>query len=52
MRVQGGKHVVKMVKEGWRPVTLPMHRGQDYGSKLRSMILKQAGIQSPTEDQH
>lgn len=42
--VAGGKHVVKMVKEGERPITLPMHRGGDYGPQLRSSILKAAGI--------
>ncbi len=26
---KGGKHVVKMTKPGHRPVTLPMHRGED-----------------------
>lgn len=44
----GGKHNVKMVKIGFRPVTLPKHRGQDYSSSLTRAILKQAGI-SPDE---
>ena len=26
-RTVGGKHVVKMVREGCRPITLPHHRG-------------------------
>lgn len=41
---QGGKHVVKMVKEGHRPITLPKHRGQKYGKRLTSAILRQAGL--------
>jgi hypothetical protein len=28
VRTKGGKHVIKMEKEGMRPITLPMHRGQ------------------------
>lgn len=40
----GGKHVVKMVKEGERPITLPAHKGQDYGVGLTRAILKQAGL--------
>ena len=28
----GGKHAVKMVKPTCRPITLPRHRGRDYGS--------------------
>lgn len=41
----GGKHVVKMTKPGERPVTLPKHKGKDYGRNLRDRILKQAGIE-------
>lgn len=40
----GGKHNVKMEKPGERPITLPLHRGADYGSRLRSDILRQAGL--------
>jgi predicted RNA binding protein YcfA (HicA-like mRNA interferase family) len=40
----GGKHVVKMTKPGERPITLPMHKGADYGRGLESAILKQAGL--------
>jgi predicted RNA binding protein YcfA (HicA-like mRNA interferase family) len=42
---KGGKHVVKMVKPGRRPLTLPRHRGQDYGKGLTQAILKQAGLE-------
>jgi predicted RNA binding protein YcfA (HicA-like mRNA interferase family) len=40
----GGKHVVKMEKPGERPITLPMHKGRDYGPALRSEILRQAKL--------
>lgn len=43
-RAQGGKHNVKMEKDGERPVTLPMHNGQQYSVGLTRAILKQAGI--------
>ena len=41
---RGGKHAVKMTKVGERPITLPMHRGQDYGPGLTRAILRQAGL--------
>lgn len=40
----GGKHSVKMVKKGCRPITLPMHNGQAYPKGLTEAILKQAGL--------
>jgi predicted RNA binding protein YcfA (HicA-like mRNA interferase family) len=40
----GGRHNVKMEKPGHRPVTLPQHQGRDYGTNLRSLIMKKAGI--------
>ncbi len=43
-RTAGGKHAVKMTKPGHRPITLPRHRGQDYGPGLTRAILKQAGL--------
>ncbi|HVA60029.1 MAG TPA: type II toxin-antitoxin system HicA family toxin [Mycobacteriales bacterium] len=51
-RSLGGKHNVKMTKEGKRPITLPHHRGQDYGQGLRDAILTQAGLkgQAPEVD--
>ena len=42
-RVAGGKHV-KMTKKGMRPVTLPHHRGSQYGKGLTAAILRQAGL--------
>jgi predicted RNA binding protein YcfA (HicA-like mRNA interferase family) len=41
---RGGKHAVKMTKPGWRPITLPMHHGRDYGRGLTRAILRQAGL--------
>jgi predicted RNA binding protein YcfA (HicA-like mRNA interferase family) len=41
---RGGKHVVKMIKPGHRPITLPYHRGQDYSVGLSQAILRQAGL--------
>jgi predicted RNA binding protein YcfA (HicA-like mRNA interferase family) len=38
---QGGKHNVKMEKPGYRPVTLPHHRGKDYSKGLAAAIRKQ-----------
>jgi predicted RNA binding protein YcfA (HicA-like mRNA interferase family) len=43
-QTSGGKHVVKMAKDGERPITLPQHRGQDYSLDLTRAILSQAGI--------
>lgn len=40
----GGKHNVKMVKEGCRPITLPQHNNQVYPKGLADAILKQAGL--------
>lgn len=40
----GGKHNVKMVKDGCRPITLPKHNGQAYAKGLTEAILKQAGL--------
>ncbi len=44
-QARGGKHQVKMTKEGCRPITLPQHKGRDYQPGLTSAILKQAGLQ-------
>jgi predicted RNA binding protein YcfA (HicA-like mRNA interferase family) len=43
-KTRGGKHNVKMEKEGERPITLPKHRGQEYSVDLTRRILKQAGL--------
>ena len=44
-QARGGKHQVKMTKQGCRPVTLPQHKNRDYPSGLASAILRQAGLQ-------
>jgi predicted RNA binding protein YcfA (HicA-like mRNA interferase family) len=41
---RGGKHVVKMEKPGLRPITLPKHRDGDYGRRLTSAIMREAGL--------
>ena len=43
-RTLGGKHNVKMEKEGHRPITLPHCRGGQYSRDLTDRILKQAGL--------
>jgi len=43
-RARGGKHQVKMVKPGCRPITLPQHKGRDYSPGLTQAILGQAGL--------
>jgi predicted RNA binding protein YcfA (HicA-like mRNA interferase family) len=43
-KTKGGKHSIKMEKAGQRPITLPMHRRQQYSENLTRRILKQAGI--------
>lgn len=43
-RTQGGKHGVKMEKQGERPITLPTHNGDAYGVDLTRRILRQAKL--------
>ena len=47
----GGKHSVKMEKEGERPITLPMHKGRDCSPGLRDAILRQAGLKGGNDEQ-
>lgn len=47
---RGGKHVVKMTKASCRPITLPMHNGNDYGPDLTTRILRQAGLKRDNAD--
>ena len=44
IQASGGKHQVKMIKPGCRPITLPQHKGRDYSPGLGKAILKQAGL--------
>ena len=48
-RGSGGKHVVKMVRPGRRPITLPHNQPKPYSRGLSAAILKQAGL-NPTKD--
>jgi len=43
---RGGKHAVKMVKLGWRPVTLLHNHGQPYGKGLTQAIIKESGLKT------
>ncbi|MGK2954798.1 MAG: type II toxin-antitoxin system HicA family toxin [Solirubrobacterales bacterium] len=43
-RTTGGKHQVKMVRSGNRPITLPDNHRRDYPPGLANAILKQAGL--------
>jgi predicted RNA binding protein YcfA (HicA-like mRNA interferase family) len=47
-RSTGGKHQVKMVREGDRPVTIPEFKGETLPVGLTQAILKQAGIEDET----
>lgn len=48
----GGKHNIKMEKPGERPITLPMHKGSEYGPGLTTAILREAGLKAgPGEEQ-
>jgi predicted RNA binding protein YcfA (HicA-like mRNA interferase family) len=49
MQSRGGKHVVKMVKPGMRPVTLPHNHGEPYSKGLSAAVVKQAGLNSKQE---
>jgi predicted RNA binding protein YcfA (HicA-like mRNA interferase family) len=46
----GGKHSTKMEKSGApRPITIPRHKGRDWGPRLRNDVLKQAGLKKPDD---
>ena len=44
VRERGGKHQVKMVKPGKRPITLPQHKGRTYSKGLDRAIRRQAAL--------
>ncbi len=44
-RTVGGNHQTKMVKEGYRPVTLPEHKGKTYSKGLDAAIRKQTRVE-------
>lgn len=45
----GGKHATKMEKPGRRPITIPRHKGRDWGPRLRNDVLRQAGLKTPDD---
>ena len=47
-QIIGGKHQVKMTREGHRPVTIPEFKGETLPVGLSQAILKQAGIEDDT----
>lgn len=47
----GGKHPVKMVKPGHRPIVLPMCNRGVYSAGLTAAILRQAGLRGQGEDE-
>lgn len=54
-KTEGGKHQVKMEKDGCRPITLPDNKRRDYPVGLRDAILKQADLKrvapKPTKEE-
>jgi predicted RNA binding protein YcfA (HicA-like mRNA interferase family) len=52
IEARGGKHVVKMTKQGHRPITLPHDkRGGGYPPGLTAAILRQAGLKGDDHDE-
>jgi predicted RNA binding protein YcfA (HicA-like mRNA interferase family) len=43
-RERGGKHQTKMTKPGYRPITLPEHKGRAYSKGLEGQLRQQAGL--------
>jgi predicted RNA binding protein YcfA (HicA-like mRNA interferase family) len=43
-RSTGGKHQVKMTKDGNRPITLPEHKRRAYSKRLEAELRRQAGL--------
>ena len=41
---RGGKHQVKMVKPGKRPITLPQHKGGTYSQGLDAAIRRHGSM--------
>lgn len=46
---RAGRHQVKMVRPGRRPIPLPHNKGRDYPVGLSEAILKQAGLHDGEE---
>jgi len=43
-KTPGGKHQVKMVKAGMRPITLPEFKREAYSKDMEAQIRRQAGL--------
>ena len=43
-RTSGGKHQVKMVKQGRRPITLPENKRRVYSRGFEAALRRQAGL--------
>ncbi len=43
-RETGGKHQVKMTKQGQRPITLPEHKRRAYSKGFEAELRRQAGL--------
>jgi hypothetical protein len=43
-RGRGGKHQVKMTKEGERPITLPENKRRVYSKGFEAALKRQAGL--------
>jgi len=44
-RGRGGKHQVKMTKEGSRPITLPENKRRAYSKGFEAQLRREAGLQ-------
>ena len=42
---RGGKHQVKMTKDGRRPITLPEHKRRPYSKGFEAQLRREAGLQ-------
>lgn len=48
----GGKHQVKMTKQGWRPITLPDNHRRAYSKGFEAQLRREAGLnRRPPDDQ-
>jgi predicted RNA binding protein YcfA (HicA-like mRNA interferase family) len=43
-RERGGKHQVKMTKDGHRPITLPENKREAYSKGFEAELRRQAGL--------
>lgn len=45
---RGGNHQVKMTKPSCRPITLPMHKGQQYAKGMNSRLRREVEANEPS----